>query len=87
MKSPERLNVTITRARDGLIMIGNMSTFMESKQGKETWTPYFDLLQKQGHVYSGLPVKCERHPSKTALLAEPLDFDENCPDGGCSELW
>jgi hypothetical protein len=27
MKSPERLNVLLSRARDGLILIGNMDTF------------------------------------------------------------
>jgi hypothetical protein len=32
MKSPERLNDLLSRARDGLILIGNMDTF----QGKST---------------------------------------------------
>lgn len=87
MSAPERLNVLITRARNCLIMIGNMNTFMRSHKGKDLWTRYFELLKDRNHLYDGLPVKCHRHPSRTALLKEPLDFDKHCPDGGCSEPW
>ena len=87
MAAPERLNVLITRARDCLLLIGNMETFMQSKKGRETWHPFFELLKGQGHLYDGLPVKCERHPDRTALLKEPADFAKSCPDGGCSEVW
>lgn len=87
MYAPERLNVLITRARNCLIMIGNMATFMKSKKGRETWPPFFDLLKQNGQFYEGIPVVCERHPEKTALLKEPSDFDWACPDGGCDEQW
>ncbi|KAK3396789.1 P-loop containing nucleoside triphosphate hydrolase protein [Sordaria brevicollis] len=85
LSAPERLNVLITRARDCLIMIGNMETFMNSKKGAATWRPFFELLKTHNHLYDGFPVKCERHPEKTAILREPEDFDRNCPDGGCIE--
>ncbi|KAK3315659.1 P-loop containing nucleoside triphosphate hydrolase protein [Apodospora peruviana] len=85
MFAPERLNVLITRARNCLVMIGNMDTFMSSKKGRPTWHPFFELLKVHGHLYDGLPVKCEKHPEKTALLKEPIDFDKCCPDGGCTE--
>ncbi|PNY26752.1 NFX1-type zinc finger-containing protein 1 [Tolypocladium capitatum] len=81
MAAPERLNVLITRARNCLILIGNMETFMASKKGKATWRPFFELLKETGHLYDGLPIKCERHPARTALLKEPIDFDKACPDG------
>lgn len=87
MSAPERLNVLITRARNCLILIGNMDTFMRSKKGKPTWHPLFDLLKDKGHIYDGLPVKCGKHLERTALLKEPMDFDKICPDGGCTELW
>ncbi|KND87588.1 NFX1-type zinc finger-containing protein 1 [Tolypocladium ophioglossoides CBS 100239] len=85
MAAPERLNVLITRARNCLILIGNMETFMASKKGESTWRPFFELLKETGHLYDGLPIKCERHPDRKALLKEPIDFDTACPDGGCSE--
>lgn len=87
MSSPERLNVLLSRARIGLIIIGNSETFLQSRKGKDTWRPFFDLLSKQGHIYEGLPVRCQQHPDKTAVLKQKVDFDENCPDGGCSEPW
>ncbi|KAK4152576.1 helicase required for RNAi-mediated heterochromatin assembly 1 [Chaetomidium leptoderma] len=85
MSAPERLNVLITRARNGIVLIGNMDTFMRSKKGQTTWHPFFDLLKAKGHLYDGLPVMCGKHPERTALLKEPADFDKSSPDGGCIE--
>ncbi|KAK3386657.1 P-loop containing nucleoside triphosphate hydrolase protein [Podospora didyma] len=85
MSAPERLNVLITRARNCLVLVGNMETFIRSKKGKTAWLPFFDLLKTHNHLYDGFPIKCERHPDRTALLKEPIDFDKSCPDGGCTE--
>ncbi|KAG9187998.1 hypothetical protein G6011_01921 [Alternaria panax] len=85
MSSPQRVNVLLSRARNGLIMIGNADTFMNSHKGKEVWVPLMDQLKRDGHVYDGFPVKCEQHPDKIALLTEKEHFDTVCPDGGCSE--
>ena len=87
MSAPERLNVLLSRARDGLIIIGNAETFQKARKGKEVWTQLFGLLKDGGHVYHGLPVKCTRHPETTSILSEPIDFDTDCPDGGCREPW
>lgn len=87
MAAPERLNVLLTRARNCIVLIGNMDTFMRSKKGKTTWRPFFDMLKERGHLYDGLPVKCGKHPERTALLKEPLDFDKLSPDGGCTKPW
>ncbi|KAL2264535.1 hypothetical protein VTJ83DRAFT_7045 [Remersonia thermophila] len=85
MAAAERVNVLITRARNGMILIGNMATFLNSKKGHTTWRPFLDLLKEKGHLYDGLPVHCERHRDRTALLKEPGDFVRFAPDGGCSE--
>ncbi|KAJ6576430.1 hypothetical protein DFH09DRAFT_1149320 [Mycena vulgaris] len=87
MFSPERLNVLLSRARDSLVMIGNAATFHESRKGKVLWTKLITMLQSQGHMYEGLPVKCEKHPDRTAVLSRPSDFETKCPDGGCQEPW
>lgn len=87
MSAPERLNVLLTRARNCIVLVGNMDTFMRSKKGEATWHPFFNLMKDYGHLYDGLPVKCARHPEKTALLKEPIDFDASCPEGGCTEPW
>lgn len=87
MSSPERLNVLLSRARIGLIIIGNSETFQQSRKGKATWGPFMDYLSKKGHIYEGLPVKCQQHPGKKMILKQKTDFDEHCPDGGCSAPW
>ncbi|KAF2649460.1 P-loop containing nucleoside triphosphate hydrolase protein [Lophiostoma macrostomum CBS 122681] len=85
MSAPQRVNVLLSRARNGLILIGNADTFMESRKGKDVWVPLMDNLKKDGHIYDGFPVKCEQHPDKVALISQKEDFDSVCPDGGCSE--
>jgi hypothetical protein len=87
MSSPERLNVLLSRARDAMILIGNAETFLNARKGRELWNQFFDLLKTSRHIYDGLPVICERHPDRTAVLSRAIDFDEECPDGGCKEPW
>lgn len=87
MYSPERLNVLLSRARNALIMVGNATTFSNARKGAELWTSLLSMLKQDGHIYDGLPAKCERHPDRTVILKQPVDFDEHCPDGGCMELW
>ena len=85
MVSPERLNVLLSRARNALILIGNAQTFIRSPKGRGLWTRFFDLLKNGGHIYDGFPVQCERHTDRRALLRESIDFETECPDGGCKE--
>ena len=87
MFSPERLNVLLSRARNACIIIGNAETFRGARKGGELWTRFFDFITEHGHFYDGLPVVCERHPSRTVVLKNPKDFEDLSPDGGCQELW
>lgn len=87
MASPERLTVLLSRARDGMIMIGNSQTFIKSRKGGKIWGKLFDLLGSGGYIFSGLPTHCERHPGRKALIDTPTGFEEMCPDGGCMEQW
>ncbi|KAF9765394.1 hypothetical protein IL306_002338 [Fusarium sp. DS 682] len=87
-KKPLRLStivVLLSRARNGMILFGNMETFMKSKKGGEMWTQYFETLKKNNSIFDGVPVHCERHPETSMLLKSPEDFDKKCPDGGCAE--
>ena len=87
MSAPQRLNVLLSRARNGLIIIGNAETFKRSKKGTAVWTPLFQHLVRNGMFFEGLPAKCEQHPAKTIVLSTPEDFDVHCPSGGCSLPW
>ncbi|KIJ08243.1 hypothetical protein PAXINDRAFT_89146 [Paxillus involutus ATCC 200175] len=85
MSSPERLNVLLSRARDGLFLIGNSHTFLNSKKGGNLWEDFFSLLRKGRHVFEGFPIKCERHPTRTVTIKEVAEFDDQSPDGGCTQ--
>ena len=87
MAAPERLNVLLSRARNGLIMIGNSDTFMNARKGSMVWRKLFDHLKQNDHIYEGFPVKCEKHPDRTDSLSCAEDFETQCPDGGCLEPW
>lgn len=87
MSSPERLNVLISRARNGLIMIGNENTFRTPRAGDAVYQKFFGLLDKAKHVYRGLPVRCEYHPNQEEMLTCAGDFDTKTPDGGCHRPW
>ncbi|OKL58227.1 hypothetical protein UA08_06552 [Talaromyces atroroseus] len=83
MSAPQRLNVLLSRARNALIMVGNSKTFISSRKGEKCWRPFVDQLKSKGHLYDGLPVYCQRHPDRTAILKTKDDFETECPDGGC----
>ncbi|KFA80339.1 hypothetical protein S40288_08438 [Stachybotrys chartarum IBT 40288] len=81
----ERLVVLASRARKQLVLFGNMNTLLKSKKGAELWKQFLGALKDRECLHDGVPVFCERHPERRALLKHPEDFDKNCPDGGCSE--
>ena len=87
MSSPERLNVLLSRARMGLIIIGNSETFLKSRGGKKIWPKFFDMIKQLGYFYEGLPVRCEQHNNTKNILKVPEAFEKLCPNGGCSEPW
>ncbi|KAH6916252.1 hypothetical protein BKA70DRAFT_1502138 [Coprinopsis sp. MPI-PUGE-AT-0042] len=87
MYSPERLNVLLSRARDGMIMIGNSTTFKNSRKGKEIWGRLFATLASTNSLHSGLPIVCPRHPTRKQLVEKPKEFNEKTPEGGCHLPW
>jgi hypothetical protein len=87
MSSPERLNVLLSRARNGLIIIGNSETFLKSRSGKETWSKFFDMIKRLGYFYEGFPVQCELHNNAKNLLGSPEDFERLSPNGRCTKPW
>ena len=87
MAAPQRLNVLLSRARIALIMIGHAETFKRCRKGKDAWGPFFNHLAEHKHLYDGLPVQCQQHPKRKAVLQNAADFETFCPDGGCAEPW
>ena len=87
MSQPERVNVLLSRARDGLIVIGNWSTFTSAKKGRDMWRSLRDYAKEHRFMYQGLPIQCQLHPDVKNTVVKPDDFLTLCPDGGCSQHW
>src|SRR5207245_6754162 len=79
LKSSNRSNVLLSRAREGMYLIGN-SELMASRS-KDMWAPVIDMLQKQ--IGFGMPIVCNQHPDYKNIIVEPERFAQVCPDGGC----
>ena len=81
--SPERMNVMLSRARNTLILLGNLSCLTES--GSDTWKYISSLLYESGSVFENIPVVCERHGTRVTGISDPISFTKCSPDGGCDE--
>jgi SpoVK/Ycf46/Vps4 family AAA+-type ATPase len=86
LAEPERVNVLLSRARAGMIIFGDLKTLCSSKNpgGQALWLKVRTFLTDKRYIFSGLPVRCQRHPDRMALIATPADFKTIFPDGGCN---
>eukprot|EP00736_Rhodelphis_marinus_P009799 Rmarinus@m.14001 len=85
LRERERVNVLLSRARHGMIILGNANvlTKASSEKGKVLWTQLLTMLQRGGHVYEGIPTICRKH-NTGQLLRTHKDFDRLVPKGGCT---
>jgi hypothetical protein len=85
LHEPERVNVFLSRARDGMIIFGNADCLTQGKRGKEVWGPIVNYLTEQKLIFTGLPIVCQNHKNPN-IIQFPNEFDEKCPEGGCSQV-
>ena len=79
LKTSNRINVLLSRARHGLYLIGSRSTF----SSQPMWAKVQALLDAKGRIGTQLPLACPRHPEIPILVATAEDFNRLSPDGGC----
>lgn len=86
LREPERINVLLSRARNGLILIGNSTTLRNASNAaaRQHWGVVLDQLEASGSIMSGLPAVCQQHERKLPLLDTPDSFRVHAPDGGCT---
>lgn len=84
LRELERINVLLSRARHGLILIGNASTLRNASNAdaRRHWGMVLDNLEDRGGIAKGLPASCQLHKTST-LLESPQAFRERAPQGGC----
>jgi hypothetical protein len=84
----ERVTVLLSRARDGLILLGSSDTLRnaKNKRGAALWGGVLDSLGDRG-LFKSFPAVCQchgSHPSQSLDSAEA--FHKWSPDGGCNQL-
>eukprot|EP00919_Chromeraceae_sp_WS-2016_P034909 GHVR01082672.1.p1 GENE.GHVR01082672.1~~GHVR01082672.1.p1 ORF type:complete len:2320 (+),score=323.74 GHVR01082672.1:1195-8154(+) len=86
LKEQERVTVMLSRARFGMVLIGNSETLENctDPNGRDLWKNVMKNFRDLGAVYEGVPVVCKRHPNSTKLLSSSGDFDAHAKDGGCN---
>eukprot|EP00756_Hemistasia_phaeocysticola_P032135 Hpha_TRINITY_DN16394_c1_g16::TRINITY_DN16394_c1_g16_i1::g.58976::m.58976 len=73
IKAPDRMCVTLSRARFGMVILGNQSLLEQSRPGSKQqdeqemahWTKTMEILRENRWIGDTFPCKCDRHPLKT----------------------
>ncbi|KAG2106489.1 hypothetical protein BD769DRAFT_1654653 [Suillus cothurnatus] len=80
LKSENRTNVALSRAREGLFIFGN-ATNLSSKS--RMWRRIIEELERDEALGPALPIICHRHPETLEYVCEPGQLPQIAPDGGC----
>ena len=80
LKVENRVCVSLSRAKKGMFVIGNLSMLRDKDNTK--WPAILEQLDKEGCVGNGLPLCCQNHPQEATIAKTPQDFSK-CPEGGC----
>ena len=81
LSQDNRVTVALSRARRGLVMLGNMETL--SSGGSDIWRQVRGLMESTGGLVTNLHIVCDTHKSLT-VMQRPEDFDQS-PLGGCDQ--
>ncbi|KAI0628064.1 hypothetical protein C8Q77DRAFT_1068619 [Trametes polyzona] len=79
LKSSNRINVALSRAKHGLYVMGNAANLRKNP----TWSSILDEMENRGQVTSGFPIACPRHPEEVYLISKPGELPIRAPAGGC----
>ncbi|GAA6005511.1 hypothetical protein JCM11491_003667 [Sporobolomyces phaffii] len=82
LKSFNRTNVAVSRAKHGMYLFGDAQLLAEKSQ---MWKSIVGQLEEQDLVGSRLPVGCVNHPETAFAIDAPGKLPELAPEGGCLE--
>lgn len=80
LKTSNRINVLLSRARDGMYIIGNTNTARPIPM----WDKIITILEKDGNIGLNLGLCCPRHVETIIEVSKPDDFSIFSPEGGCN---
>ncbi|GBE80241.1 hypothetical protein SCP_0214510 [Sparassis crispa] len=79
LKSSNRINVALSRAKHGLYILGNASNLRKNP----TWSTIVDEMEARDQIGTGFPTICPRHPDQTQVISQPGELNRLSPGGGC----
>ena len=81
LKTTNRINVLLSRAQQGLYLIGNTDTYSKVPM----WQEVINMLVAADSVDRTLELCCPRHTHTPIQVQQPDDFAKFSPEGGCRE--
>ncbi|KAK6530408.1 hypothetical protein TWF694_003763 [Orbilia ellipsospora] len=83
LKTSNRINVLLSRAKWGMYIIGNSQT----AGSVSMWSQVIHHMNLQGCLGDSLELECERHKDIPIHVASKEDFVRYAPEGGCRLGW
>lgn len=80
LSTSNRINVLLSRAKHGMYIIGNSSTYYNVPM----WQKVIDMLSASGRFGKSLQLQCSRHPDRSIHVSEPDHFVTFSPESGCN---
>ncbi|KAH9912307.1 uncharacterized protein BXZ73DRAFT_56354 [Epithele typhae] len=79
LKSVNRINVALSRAKHGLYVLGNTADLRQN----DTWATILTEMEAHDQIGSAFPTICPRHPEQVNLISQPGVLTRVAPAGGC----
>jgi len=79
LKTSNRINVLLSRAKHGMYLIGNSKTYANDSM----WSNVLGMLRMTDSIGHKFSLHCDRHQETAAMVATPEDFEILSPQGGC----
>ena len=79
LKTTNRINVLLSRAKHGMYIIGNADTYSNIPM----WAQVIGMLRGNDSVGGSFSLCCPRHAETEILVSKPEDFAILSPEGGC----
>jgi hypothetical protein len=81
LKTSNRINVLLSRARHGMYIIGNSDT----ARPVPMWAEVLSILERSNNIGPTLALCCPRHKETPIEVSVPDDFARLAPEGGCAK--
>ncbi|KAF9966742.1 hypothetical protein BGZ70_001435 [Mortierella alpina] len=82
LKSPNRANVLLSRAKHGMFLLGNAGLMRQERNG--IWPKVIEELDRNGRIDKGFRIICKNHPNTRNIIETPEALRTVAPNGGCT---